>query len=229
METQRERHLQELLPIARGLARRYSATGESYDDLMQVATIGLVKAVDRFDPERGTSMRAYAERFAEGELRHHLRDCGLVRLPVALYRRVRLVCRTAGGLAAQLGRQPTSDEIAARLGLPREQVLEALDAVRLLDARSLDAGRPGENGDDAAPLDRMGADDPHYELIEERSAIEGVWRALDPRERETLRLRVVEDLTYREIATRLGMSASHAVRLARRALGRLREAAREDG
>jgi RNA polymerase sigma-B factor len=204
------------------------ATGEPYDDLIQVATIGLVKAVDRFDPERGTSVQAYAERFAEGELRHHFRDGGLVRLPIELYTRVRLVCRTAEQLAARLGRQATPAELAARLRLRPAQVLEALEALRLLDARSLDAAGPDANGDQLSQLERIGEEDPRYELIEARSAIEGGWRALDPREREALRLRIVEDLTYREIATRLGMSATHAVRLARRALGRLREIAREE-
>ena len=226
----RDELVNQLLPIARRLARRYAATGEPFDDLVQVATIGLVKAVDRFDPGRGRSVRAYAERFAEGELRHHARDRGLVRLPYELYARVRLVYRTGERLSARLGRHATPGELAEHLRLPRGQVVEALDALRLLDTRSLDAPGPVMNGERVAYIELMGADDPSYELIEARSAIEGVWRALDPRAREALRLRVVEDLTYREIASRLGMSASHAVRLARRALGRLRAAARtEDG
>jgi RNA polymerase sigma-B factor len=211
----RERLLCELLPLARRLARRYAATGEPFEDLVQVATIGLVKAVDRFDPQRGSSVRAYAASVAEGELRHHLRDRGLMHVPRELYARVRLVFRTGEELATRLGRQATATELAESLRLTRDQVAEALQALRFLQVSSLET-----------TLLEVGADDPHLELVEARSAIEGVWRALDPREREALRLRVVEDLTYREIAARLGMSATHAVRLARRALERLRAAAR---
>jgi RNA polymerase sigma-B factor len=221
----RERLLCELLPVARQLARRYSATGEPYEDLVQVATIGLVKAVDRFDPKRGSSVRTYAARVAEGELLHHMRDRGLMHLPRELYTRARLVLRTTEQLAIRSGRHATVTELADTLHLSRDQVTEALQAVRFLQVGSLDASVPGLEADDAAYDDRVGADDPRIELVEARLVIERVWRALDPREREALRLRIVEDLTYREIAARLGMSVTHVARLAGRALERLRAVA----
>jgi RNA polymerase sigma-B factor len=214
-----------LLPLARRLARRYDGLGESLDDLVQVAAIGVMKAVDRYDPSRGAPLRAYAERMADGELRHHLRDTGaLLHLPRALHARVRAVVRTARGLPSQPGARTRADEIAAILNLTPAEVADALAAESALDVRSLDEPSPG--AERARYGDRVGADDAGFELVEDRSVIDRAWQSLDPRERESLVLRLVHDLTYREIAERLGMSVTHVVRLVTRSLKRLQAVAR---
>jgi RNA polymerase sigma-B factor len=213
-----------LLPLARRLARRYDGMGDSIDDLVQVAAIGLMKAVDRYDPSRGAPLWAYAERMVDGELRHHLRDTGApLHLPRALHARAMAVVRTAKGLPAQPGAQARTDEIARILGLTPAEVVDALQAGDALDVRSLDEPSPGAErpGYD----DRLGADDARFELVEDRSVIDRAWRSLDPRERESLVLRLVDDLTYREIAEQLGMSVTHVVRLVTRSLKRLQAVA----
>jgi RNA polymerase sigma-B factor len=211
-----------LLPLARRLARRYDGMGESLEDLVQVAAIGLMKAVDRYDPSRGAPLRAYAERMADGELRHHLRDTGaLLHIPRALHARVMAVVRTARGLPTQPSNQARADEIAAALNLTPAEVADALQAGDALDVRSLDEPAPNSSYGD-----RLGADDAGFELVEDRSVIDRAWRSLDPRERESLVLRLVDDLTYREIADRLGMSVSHVVRLVTRSLKRLQTVAK---
>jgi RNA polymerase sigma-B factor len=214
-----------LLTLARRLARRYDGMGESLDDLVQVAAIGLMKAVDRYDPSRGAPLWAYAERLADGELRHHLRDTGApLHLPRALHARVMAVVRTARGLPSHQGGRPRADEIAAVLGLTPAEVADALQAGSALAVRSLDEPSPGA---ERPPYgDSLGADDAGFELIEDRSVIDRAWQSLDPRERESLVLRLVHDLTYREIAERLGMSVTHVVRLVNRSLKRLQAVAR---
>jgi RNA polymerase sigma-B factor len=214
-----------LLPLARGHARRYEGMGESLEDLVQVAAIGLMKAVDRYDAGRGTSLRAYAQRMVEGELRHHLRDTGaLLHLPRALHARMMAVVRTAARLPPRPGGGHRADEIAAILRLTPREVIDALEAGSALDVRSLDQPAPGADG--AGPADRIGAEDAGVELVEDRSVIDRAWHSLDPRERESLVLRLVHDLTYREIAERLGVSVTQVVRLVTRSLERLQTVAR---
>jgi RNA polymerase sigma-B factor len=223
----RDELVRSLLPLARRLARRYEGMGESLEDLVQVAAIGLVKAVDRYDPERGTSLRAYAERMVEGELRHHLRDTGaLVHLPRALHARLMAVIRTAGRLPPKPGGGTRAEEIAAILKLTPAEVIDALEAGSALDVRSLDQSAPGPDSMPPGYADLLGAEDARLELVEDRSVIDRAWRSLDPRERESLVLRLVHDLTYREIAERLGMSVTHVVRLVTRSLERLQAVAR---
>jgi RNA polymerase sigma-B factor len=211
----REQLVLHLLPLARQLARRYEATGEPREDLVQVASIGVLKAIDRFDLERSTSLRAYAARMADGELRHHLRDhAPAVHLPRALHGRLRAVSGAAARAAARLGRRATPEEIAAEAGLRLAEVVDALEARATLSP--------------ADPLDRLaqrGTEDPRYDLVEQRAAIDGAWRSLEPRERVCLHLRFVEDLTFAQVAARTGLSASHAERLTSRALARLRAVA----
>ena len=216
-----------LLPVATRVAGRYAGSGEPLDDLVQVASIGLMKAVDRFDPGRGTPLRSYAERLADGELRHYLRDAGnLLRVPRRLYARVASVSRAARRLAARLGRGPTPDEIAEELEMSTADVVEAQGAGIALQTRSLDEQFPNGDEGTSAWATLVGRDDDRFELIEERLVIEHIWNALSPSEREALRLRIMEDLTYREIANALDMSAMQAVRVVRRSLDRLRRIAR---
>jgi RNA polymerase sigma-B factor len=223
----REELVRRLLPLARALARRYDGMGEPLEDLVQVAAIGVMKAVDRFDLDRGTSLRAYAERMADGELRHHVRDTGaLLHVPRALHARILAVLRTAARLGQRSGGATPAAEIAAILELTPAEVLDALQAGSALEVGSLDH-RPGGGGEGQglSYAERLGEDDAGFELVEDRSVIDRAWRALHARERETLVLRLVDDLTYREIAERLGISVTHAVRLATRALERLQAVA----
>jgi RNA polymerase sigma-B factor len=223
--TAREELVRRLLPLARRIARRYQGMGESLDDLVQVASIGVMKAVDRYDLEHGAPLRAYAERMVDGELRHHLRDAGaLLHIPRALHARMLAVLRTS----ARLGARPGGDvakEIAAILNLTPAEVVDALQAGSALRVSSLDQPANGE-GPRRNYADRVGKDDSRLEMVEDRSVIDRAWRSLDPRERESLVLRLVHELTYREIAERLGMSTTHTVRLVTRALDRLQTVAR---
>ena len=223
----RDELVRRLLPLARRLARRYDGMGESLDDLVQVASIGLMKAVDRYDPERGASLRAYAERMADGELRHHMRDTGsLLHLPRALHARVMAVVLTAARLGPRPGGRPRAAEIAAILGITPAEVIDALRAGAALQIRSLDQPSGGADGRRLGHAERIGEDDAGFKLVEDRSVIDRAWGSLDRRERESLVLRFVHDLTYREIAQRLDMSVTHVVRLVRRALERLQAVAR---
>jgi RNA polymerase sigma-B factor len=209
-----------LLPLARRVARRHQTADETLEDLIQVASIGLLKAIDRFDLRRSTPLRAYAERMIDGEVRHHLRDAtALLHVPRALLQRARVVSGTGAGMTARLGRRPTPVEIADELDLSPAEVTDALQAQRALRLQSLDALDAGSPED--AVSERLGVDDPRYDLVERRAAVEAVWRSLEPRERECLRLRFVEDLTYARIADRLGLSVTHVARLTTRALSRL--------
>ena len=226
----REQLVWKLLPVVRSAARRYQASGESLDDLTQVASIGALKAIDRFDLDRSTSLRTYAERLVEGELRHHVRDSGggLLHLPRALYARGKAARRTASQLAAQLGRRPTVEEIADSLGLSRAQVIDAFDALTAAETRSLDA-LPALAGEERLGYaERIGADDPRYELVERSSGLQRVWRTLEPRARTCVRLRLAEERTYGEIAAHVGVSPTHAARLVRQAVARLQAVALAD-
>ena len=223
----RDELVRRLLPLARRLARRYDGMGESLEDLVQVASIGLMKAVDRYDPERGPSLRPYAERMVDGELRHHLRDTGaLLHLPRALHARVMAVVRTAARLGPRPGGGTRAAEIASILRITPAEVIDALEAGAALQIRSLDQPAGGADGRQLGYTDRIGEDDAGFALVESRSVIDRAWRSLDQRERESLVLRFVHDLTYREIAERLGMSVTHVVRLVTRSLKRLQEVAR---
>lgn len=218
-----ERHL----GLAYSLARRYRDSGEPLDDLVQVASLGLLKAVDRFDPSRGTSFAAFATPTILGELRRHFRDRGwAIHVPRDLKD---ATLRVERALARRVGSAPTPAELAAETGLDVELVLEALQARGAHRALSLDA--PAGNGDDEqdegglALVNRLGQDDDGLARAQDRATIATLARELDAREREILRLRFVEDLTQSEIGARVGLSQMHISRLIRRALDRMRIAA----
>lgn len=213
------------LPLARRMAKRYAGVREPYDDLVQVASLGLLNAIDRFDPEAGTPFAGFARPTILGELKRHLRDkVWTVRVPRAVHDRLAKIEATVDALTEELGRPPSIGEVAADLDLDRDEVLEALAAGLNRKAVSLDA--PSPELDDGAPrVEALAAEERGYAAVEDRVAIAAVTAALDEREREVLRMRFVEELTQRQIAARLGTSQMSVSRLLRRSLANLREAA----
>jgi RNA polymerase sigma-B factor len=219
----REQLVVRLLPLARQLATRYRNAGESQDDLVQVACVGLLKAIDRYDSERGGTFTRYAVPTMLGELKRHFRDKGWsVHVPRATQELVLKVNEALGALPAKLGRSPRPRDIAEALGAPVEQVLEAMEAATAYEATSLDAPRPGRNEeDDWTYAASLAEEEPGYELVEIGDTLRGTLAALPERERLILRLRFEWDMTQAEIAERVGVSQMHVSRLLRRSLARL--------
>jgi RNA polymerase sigma-B factor len=208
-------------PFARELARRYIHTGEPLEDLSQVAMMGLVKAIDRFDPSRGTRFTSYAAPTILGELKRHFRDrCWAVHVPRDVRDRALAVTRQTEALSRSLGRSPAVPEVADRLGCTPEQVLEAAEAWAGYAARSLDAP---ENCDEEGRtlLERLGGHDEGYDVVEARDAMASAWGDLSDVERRVVQLRLVENLRQREIGERVGFSQMHVSRLMRSAFERL--------
>jgi RNA polymerase sigma-B factor len=221
----REELVERFLPLARQLARRYQRTNEPLDDLMQVASVGLVKAIDRFDPARGTAFSTYAVPTILGELKRYFRDSGwAVHVPRGMQERVMKLDTTAQELHRKLGRSPSPKELAQELELSEEEVLEAMEAASAYDAVSLEQQRSDtDNGSSSDTFqDKLGTEEERYELVEYGATIAPTLKALSARERLILHLRFVEDMTQSEIAERIGVSQMHVSRLIRRSLARLR-------
>jgi RNA polymerase sigma-B factor len=221
----REELVRTYLPLARTIARRYQSPRVPTEDLVQVAAIGLMKAIDRYEPERGIAFSSYAVPTMVGEVQRHFRDHTWgVRPPRDLQERAQRVLTANRDLSAELGRPPTTGEIATRVRLTLEQVVEALQACQARDTSSLDRPRRiGEEEDTFA--DTMGEEDPDFERVEQAVTAEALMAQLDEREREVLRLRFHEDLTQSEIGERIGCSQMHVSRLVRGALAKLSAAA----
>jgi len=213
------------LPLARQLARRYQRDEASFDDLFQVACLGLLKAIDRFDAKRGIAFSTYAVPTIAGEIKRHFRDrTWSVRVPRDLQELALKVERTASELSRSLGRQPTVAEIGDAIGRSDEEVLEALEAARAYEASSLQS--PLGDDDRGGTLgESMGTEDPGFTGAEQRATLEQLMSALTAREREVLRLRFAEDLTQAEIGERVGVSQMHVSRIIRHALTQLRTVA----
>jgi RNA polymerase sigma-B factor len=220
--------VERFLPLARQLARRYERGNEPLDDLIQVASLGLLKAIDRFDPDRPTAFSSFAVPTILGELKRHFRDKGWsMRVPRDLQELAVRMERVVDDLVSELGRAPTPDEIARRMGVRTEQVLEAREAAGAYRAVSLDRPRDdAEAGDEL--VDLIGGEDPGYRLADASATVEDLMSVLSEREREILRLRFAEDLTQSEIGARLGISQMHVSRLIRHAVARLRQAAESE-
>jgi len=218
--------VERFLPLARQLARRYEGTGEPLDDLVQVASVGLLKAIDRFDVDRTTAFSSFAVPTILGELRRHFRDKGWsVRVPRDLQELVMRLDNVTDELTRANGHAPTVDELARYLGVTAERVLEGRAAAGAHRALSFD--RPADDGDDdgsAAPVS-IGVDEPGYGRAEDAATFGVLLGGLGDREREVLRLRFIEDLTQTEIGERVGVSQMHVSRLIRHALAQLRESA----
>jgi RNA polymerase sigma-B factor len=220
----REELIRRYLPFARSLARRYRASSESREDLEQVASVGLVSAIDRFDPERGIPFRGFAAPTILGELRHHFRDkVWTVRVPRSLQERIAAVEKAGEELSSEFGRPPSVGEIAAHIDDSETAVLEALEAAH--NRWHLSFERPvGADDDDGGTLgDQLGTDDAHYELVEDRMAVQGELPSLDDRQLEVLRLRFEQGLSQSDIAERIGCSQMQVSRILRGTLDELRE------
>jgi RNA polymerase sigma-B factor len=216
--------VERLMPLARSLALRFSHSGESIDDLMQVAALGLVKAIDRFDPDRGFAFTSFATPTILGELRRHLRDTAwALRVPRELQERALVVAKSAGELTGILGRPPTAAELAEATGISVEDVVEARAAGTARHAVSI--FRPLSEGEDEPLADMLGAEDPAFSASEDAMTSERLLASLPHREREILRLRYQEELTQWQIGERVGCSQMHVSRLIRQSLERLRDAA----
>ena len=211
--------------MARSIALRYDQRGEQLEDLIQVASMALVKAVDRFDPQRGTAFSSYAVPTIAGEIKRHFRDRGwAIRPPRDVQELVLLVDRAAERLSTELNRAPTIGELADAVGERDELVLEAMQARGAYSAVSLHASR-GELGD---LQDELGAPDGGFDDAESRAVVARLMRGVSPRERMVLRLRFEQDLTQAEIGALLGVSQMQISRILRQALDRLREVAERD-
>ena len=221
----RDAMIERLMPLARQLAMRYRSSTESADDLLQVASLGLVKAIDRFDPSRGNAISTFAVPTILGELRRHFRDhTWSMRVSRDLQERVLRIERGSSRLASVLGRSPSVAELAADLGLSHEEVLEGTDAASAYRTASLEEQLDRRHEEQGGALaDVLGEDDARFELVENAAAVDDALIVLDDRERQILHLRFMGDMTQSEIADVLGVSQMHVSRLLRRSLERLRE------
>jgi RNA polymerase sigma-B factor len=221
----REELIARFSPLSRRLARRYRNTSEPLEDLYQVAQLGLVKAVDGYDPDRGFPFAAYAVPTILGELRRHFRSsCWAVHVTRAEQERALDLRLAERALADEYGRSPTVSELAQFMELSTEEVLDGMQALCALGSVSLDAPRGGDADDeDGSYADTFGVEDSRYALVELGSDLVAALRLLEPRQREILRLRFFEELTQREIAERIGVSQMQVSRRLAQCLADLRE------
>jgi RNA polymerase sigma-B factor len=220
----RDELIARFLPLARKLARRYVQSSEPYEDLVQVASLGLVKAVERFDPERGFAFSSFAVPTIVGELKRYFRDTAwALHVDRGAQERSRRITDAQQKLGSRTGRIPTVDEIAQYLEISQEEVLDGLQTAEAYGAISLDAPMAGDDDEDGSRLDAIGEDDLRLSLVDDHATIFAAARHLSPREREILFLRFSGDLTQSEIAERVGVSQMQVSRLLRRSLNRLRE------
>jgi RNA polymerase sigma-B factor len=214
------------VPLAQYLARRFAHRGEPHDDLLQVALLGLLKAVERFEPDRGLQFSTFATPTIVGELKRHFRDRGwAMRVPRRVQELHLQLSRAVGAMSQSQGRSPTPKEVAAFLGVSEEEVLEAMEAGGMYRLASLDAPAPAaEDGGDL--LGMVGDDDPALEQVEHAEELSTLLGALPERERAIVYLRFFRGLTQSEIATRIGISQMHVSRLLARSLAQLRQETR---
>jgi len=221
----RERLVNAHLGLAASLASRFASRPEAHDDLHQAALLGLLHAVDRFDPTKGVQFTTFAWATISGELKRHFRDrtWGL-RVPRRVQELYLVTAEAMDALTNSLGRSPTVSEVAERIGASEEDVLEALEARAAYRLASIDtpvsSSSSSSDGDDTTM--QLGSDDPGYGVVEQRSVLADLVNRLPPREREIIHLRFNEELTQAEIASRVGVSQMHVSRLLSTSLGKLR-------
>jgi RNA polymerase sigma-B factor len=216
--------IERYLPLARKLARRYASSNEPFDDLVQVASLGLVKAVERFDPRRGFAFTSFAVPTIVGELKRYFRDTSwALHVDRSAQERARKITDGQREISSDLGRAPTVIELAEYLELSSEEVLDGLQTAEAYDTVSLDAPRPVDNDGPVNRLEAIGDDDERLELVDEQATIFAAAQHLPERERQILFLRFGADLTQTEIADRVGVSQMQVSRLLRKSLQQLRE------
>ncbi len=215
------------LPLVDHCARRFRNRGEPLDDLLQVGTIGLLKSIDRFDPERGVEFSTYATPTIIGEIKRHFRDKGwAIRVPRRLQELRMLIATATADLSQTMGRSPTPREIAAMIEVSVEEVMEGLESANAYSTLSLDAGdSSGEGG--PSMLDAIGAEDVALEHVEIRESLKPLLEQLPGREKQILMLRFFGGMTQSQIAAEIGVSQMHVSRLLTRTLERLRESLHE--
>ena len=216
--------------LARAIARRFSRRGLPYDDIVQSGYLGLIQAVDRYEPSRGVPLQAYAARTIEGEIMHLFRDRGwAVRVPRSLQELSRSIAVVSEQLGHRLGRKPTVAELAEASGHSEAEVDEALVAQRAYVAEPLnEPGGGTERDEDVRPVPALMVDEAGFGDVRDRDEVSSALRHLPPREREIVRLRFVSDMTQSEIAAEMGISQMHVSRLLRAALATLREVMEEE-
>lgn len=216
------------LPLAEHIAQRFTGRGTPRDDLVQVATVGLINAVDRFQPDKGSDFLSFAVPTVMGEVRRHFRDTSWsMRVPRRLKELYLTVAGASTTLAQRLGRAPTPGEIAAELGISKDEVYEGIEAGRAYHATSLEEPVPGS--EDGMPLgEAIGDDDAALEGVENHEALKPLIEALPERERTILKLRFFQSMTQTQIAQRVGISQMHVSRLLARTLARLRRGLLQD-
>jgi RNA polymerase sigma-B factor len=220
----REQLIERYMSLVRSLARRYSYRGEQLDDLVQIGAIGLIKAIDRFDVNRGVELTTYATPNIIGEIKRHFRDRGWsVRVPRGLQELNVKLSKLVEQLTVQLGRSPTISELAKAANVEEEEVLEALESGRAYSSLSLSVGGGGGDDEDVDPMETIGTEEHQYEVSEDRAVLEPGFRVLDDRERKILHLRFFEGLTQSQIAQQIGISQMHVSRLIRRSLEKIRD------
>ncbi len=220
----RQQLIERYMSLVRSLARRYSYRGEQLEDLVQIGAIGLIKAIDRFDLDRGVELTTYATPNIIGEIKRHFRDKGWsVRVPRGLQELNVQLSRLIEQLTVQLGRSPTIPELAKAAQVGEEEVLEALESSRAYTSLSLSAGASTDEEEELDPLESIGTEEPQYEISEDWAMLAPGLRALDDRERAILQLRFFKGLTQSQIAQQIGISQMHVSRLIRRALEKIRD------
>ncbi len=220
----RDALVEQHLPLVEHLARRFRNRGEPYDDLVQVATIGLIKSVDRFDLERGVEFSTYATPTIVGEIKRHFRDKGwAVRVPRRLQELRLSLAAATSELSQRNGRAPTVHELANHLKISDEEVLEGMESANAYSTLSLDAGDSG-SGDEPMPVsETLGVEDEGLEGVEYRESLKPMLEQLPAREKKILMLRFFKNMTQSEIAAEIGISQMHVSRLLARTLAQLRE------
>jgi len=216
------------LPLAEYLARRFGNRGEPHEDLVQVATIGLIKAIDRFDLDRGVAFSTYATPTIVGEIKRHFRDRGwTIRVPRRLQEIQAVINQAVSDLGQELGRSPTVAELAARVGMSEEEILEGLESANAYSPLSLDA--PDPSGELGAVIDQLGDYDDALDAVIDRETVKPLLDRLDARAKRILLLRFFRNMTQSQIAEELGISQMHVSRLLSRTLADLRRALEDAG
>jgi RNA polymerase sigma-B factor len=217
----RDQLIEDLMPLVRSLALRYVGRGELLDDLVQVGSIGLINAIDRFDTERGVELTTYAVPTILGEIQRHFRDkAWAVHVPRSVKELNVRLARLLDSLSAELGRSPTIEELAKAADAEEDQVIEALESAHAYSVRSL--SQPYDEESQTGLPDLIGEDDRGFERVEEGAVVDAGLDALDERERRIVELRFFHGLTQSQIAAEIGISQMHVSRLLRRALQTMR-------